>query len=382
MANTGKKKKIPWYSRLNSWLHLWLGIGSGIIVIIVAITGVMFVFCDDIIDALGGGSRYTVVTNERRLTPEELLAVFKKDNPGRTPFNIQLYKHPERSPRIASADENDHFGFSWVDPYTGRTLTTSNAYYFFYVVAHVHSGEMPFGHAGNLIVQIATWIFLIELVTGLVLWWPVKWTKATKEQAFTIKWKASFKRVNYDLHNVPGFYSLLPALLLTVTGLIIVNDTLSKTTHRLAGSEKNAYLQMRKLTPPFDSTRQFVTLSAAISNLFTENPGARQVRVSVPKDSATAFMAMVGKEIGLKAMDGKTTMINRYTGHELELPPKILKGIAVDGMIMNLHIGFWGGWFGKILTAVTGLICAALPVTGFLIWWGRRNKKKKNKRVL
>ncbi|HVI44181.1 MAG TPA: PepSY-associated TM helix domain-containing protein [Chitinophaga sp.] len=374
-TKSNKVKRKPWLSRLNSWLHLWLGISSGIIVVIVALTGTLFVFCDDIIDAMAGKSQYVQEVQTRRQSPEALLAAFSKDHPGLKPFSIQVYKDPSRTARIGAGDKAGHFSFTWIDPYTGRSLVTSGAYYFFYVVAHVHSGEMPFGHTGNLIVQIATWIFLIELITGLVLWWPARWTRAARKQRFTIKWKASFKRVNYDLHNVPGFYSLIPALMITITGLVIINDTVKRSTHQLFGSKPDAFKYMRSKAPAYDSSRQFVTMNELLNNLLQE-PSAAQVRLSIPKDSATTVFAMSGRELGLKALDGRMFMINRYTGKEMEFPENIRRGLQVDGMNMNLHIGFWAGWLGKILTAVAGLICAALPVTGFLIWWGKRNNKK------
>lgn len=374
-----RQQKKKWWSRLNSWLHLWLGLSSGIIVFIVSLTGTMFVFCDNIIDGLAGNKAlYVQEVKQKRLSPEELLVAFKRQQPERKAFYFVTYKDPKRSFKIGSAGKDKKFEFAWLDPYTGKILGSGKAYYFFYVVAHVHSGEMPFGETGSLIVQIATWIFLIELITGLVLWWPARWTRVTRQQSFGIKWKASFKRVNYDLHNVPGFYSLLPALMLTVTGLIIVNKSLNKTTHNLFDSEPNPYAGLRKLSAPLDSTRPFVPLEPVVKSLFASGENMNQVRMAIPaNDSVTSFMAMAAEEIGLKGIsgNGKMFLIDRYSGQQAQIPPAIMKGLKVDGVIMNLHIGFWGGIWGKIATFIIGLICTSLPITGFLIWLGRRNKK-------
>ena len=46
-------------------------------------------------------------------------------------------------------------------------------------------------------------------------------------------------------------------------------------------------------------------------------------------------------------------------------------------MNFDLHVGAWAGLPSKILTFFAGLICASLPVTGFVIWWGRRKKEGK-----
>ena len=61
----------------------------------------------------------------------------------------------------------------------------------------------------------------------------------------------------------------------------------------------------------------------------------------------------------------------------MEIPVKVMNGLEIDDWTMNLHIGFWAGMLGKMLTLFVGLICTALPITGFIIWYGRNNKKKK-----
>ncbi|WP_163411467.1 PepSY-associated TM helix domain-containing protein [Flavobacterium ajazii] len=371
-------QKNKW-SKLNHWLHLWLGLSSGIIVFIVSLTGVLFIFCDDIIDGLAYDSLHVQEVKEKKLTPEEILKSFKEQFPDRKASYFITYRDPERTIKLASSTKERDLQFSWIDPYTGKVLTSGKAYDFFYVIAHIHSGHIPFGDTGNLIVEISVWIFLIELITGLILWWPKKWNKSTRKQSFSIKWKATFKRLNYDLHNVPGFYNLLPALLITITGLIIVNKPLGNTTQKIFGGTTKAYSQLRDIKPEYDSTKTFAPVSPVIEKLFAKQKEAKQVKLSVAsKDSITTLYAATGKNIGLKGIEnGKTFAINRYTGQEMEIPVKIMNGLEIDDWTMNLHIGFWAGWLGKILTLLVGLICMFLPVTGFLIWYGRRNKKKK-----
>jgi uncharacterized iron-regulated membrane protein len=44
-------------------------------------------------------------------------------------------------------------------------------------------------------------------------------------------------------------------------------------------------------------------------------------------------------------------------------------------MNYDIHVGAILSLPGKILAFFASLICASLPVTGFIIWWGRRKKK-------
>ena len=40
----------------------------------------------------------------------------------------------------------------------------------------------------------------------------------------------------------------------------------------------------------------------------------------------------------------------------------------------DIHVGAILGIWGKILAFIVSLICASLPITGFLVWKGRKFK--------
>jgi uncharacterized iron-regulated membrane protein len=47
----------------------------------------------------------------------------------------------------------------------------------------------------------------------------------------------------------------------------------------------------------------------------------------------------------------------------------------------DIHVGAILGLPGKILAFIASFICGMLPVTGFIIWWGRRNKSTPAKKT-
>jgi uncharacterized iron-regulated membrane protein len=70
-------------------------------------------------------------------------------------------------------------------------------------------------------------------------------------------------------------------------------------------------------------------------------------------------------------------------------PLKVLKhqtkspGLKMNDMNYDIHVGQILGLPTKIIAFLASLICASLPITGFVIWWGKRNKKgKKAKEVV
>src|SRR3569833_917781 len=73
-----------------------------------------------------------------------------------------------------------------------------------------------------MVVGISVLIFLALMITGIILWWPKR--KSDRKRSFTIKWGSRWRRVNYDLHNVLGFYATSIAIILAISGLSIAFD--------------------------------------------------------------------------------------------------------------------------------------------------------------
>ena len=45
-------------------------------------------------------------------------------------------------------------------------------------------------------------------------------------------------------------------------------------------------------------------------------------------------------------------------------------------MTYDIHTGGIFGFGGKVIAFILSLVAASLPITGTLVWWGRRNKAK------
>lgn len=376
--NKAKKIGKSTLKKITGWLHLWLGLISGIIVFVVALTGTLFVFCDETIDAFAGTAKYVPVEKTYKLTPDEMLQQFKKLHPERDAFYFDVYRNPNRSFRIASAKGRGSFAYTYINPYNGKELKTSTSYWFFYVVAHIHS-QLLMKKAGQTIVGIATIIFFAQLIGGLILWWPKKWNSNTRTAAFKIKSGTKWRRKNYDLHNVLGFYAVIPAILLTVTGLIMAYEVLNTLTQKAFGGNPQAHELEEKYEPLYTPQLATVPYQTIVTGLFQKNATIQQVRLGIPRnDSATTYFTSVGKYIGLKSyLHGQRFLTNKYTGQKVQMPEDFVKHEVIEQVNFDLHVGYWGGFFGKIFTFIVGLICTSLPVTGIIIWWGRKFKKKK-----
>ena len=70
---------------------------------------------------------------------------------------------------------------------------------------------------------------------------------------------------------------------------------------------------------------------------------------------------------------------DQYTGTSLDtlLLDDMPSGERLNMLGYPIHVGSIMGLPGKITAFFTSLICASLPITGFLIWWGRRRKSER-----
>jgi len=372
-----KKGATSRFGKFIAWIHLWPSLISAVILIIICLTGTIIVYSDEIIDFANKDALYVPEVKKEKLPVTELMQKFKAAFPHRSsPGYMVMYRNPERSVKLNSYDKEKGLRFVYMDPYTGEVLKDDGTVNFFFVTAHLHS-SLLLHKTGEWIIDIASIIFLIELITGLVLWWPRKWTKTTREQSFKIKWKARFKRLNYDLHNVVGFYSVAIVLVLTVTGLIIAFKPLASFTISSFGGDPSE--KWEETLPEFKPDSKPYELNLAVDRYFAKHPWAEAAQVYSSKmDSAGYFMFTLAKRVGLKSREGNyPVFIDRFSGAEIDVPNPVFLHEKIENSYWTLHMGTWLGWFGKLITFTGGLISTTLPITGFYIWWGRRKKKKK-----
>lgn len=377
-------------------VHLWLGLASGLVVLIVSLTGCLFVFQKEVSEFLYRDA-YFVRPVAGPVLPVSVLQQRAQHvlGAGLPVDNIITYRQPDRAWEFMAYRYNDsaityfgavdYFQSVLIDPYTG-VVTGTRDYKrdFFVIVKYIHWSLLLNTRYGQPIVGWSTLVFALLLITGLVLWWPGKWTKAYKDRSFRIKWRAGFKRVNYDLHNVPGFYSLLPALVLALTGMVFSFKWFSTAVYVAASGTTAAPPQadVRSVKPVVTVMDTVCAtgvtegpLDRAFRSALLQLPDARRIGIT-PAFGPQGTIAMYGFR-GKETYYGFDALqFDQYTGKLLYRRNDVSKnrGERLIEMNYDIHVGAIGGLAGKIIAFIVSLICASLPVTGFLVWWGKRKK--------
>src|ERR1700761_8072131 len=230
------------------FIHRWLGFITGLVVFIVSITGCIFCFQDEIQDALHS-YRKVEIQNKPYLSPFLLKQIALKQHPGAA-VNYIYYYGKDRPAAVLVNHPKQGFIDVFLNPYTGKiTHTESPQNNFFTVIEYIHLYLLLPPKIGTLVVGISVIIFVLIMITGIIMWWPKR--KSDRKRSFTIKWNGRWRRVNYDLHNVLGFYATGITIVLAITGLSIAFDWVTNGIYKMANIGGNYATE--KMAPKSDS---------------------------------------------------------------------------------------------------------------------------------
>ncbi|WPP50406.1 PepSY-associated TM helix domain-containing protein [Catalinimonas niigatensis] len=365
-------------------IHLWLGFASGLVVFIVAITGCLIAFEDEIKSVTRSFRNIEVLSAEQAmLPPTQLSAIAKAALETSDEPKGFVYNEDDKTTSVWFwGFEPEHFYTVHVNPYTGKVIEITNEEIdFFHLMIHGHYYLWLPPNIGQPIVAYGTLIFAIMLLSGLVLWWPKN--KKARKQRFTIRWDAKWRRLNYDLHNVMGFYMLSVGLVLALTGMIMGLQWFANTVHFTAGGDGNGEYIM-----PFSDTTAVQPNEAGIDQLWTrlvqQKPTDGILYISVPQTDADSYYTYINHDaesyhkVDYKHYDRYTLKPLAATGpyegkyEDADLADTVLR------MNYDIHRGAILGLTGKIIAFIASLIIASMPVSGVMIWWGRQKKSKKS----
>ena len=361
-------------------LHLWLGLSSGIIVFIIAITGCLYAFQVEIQNIT---QEYRFVTEQQSpfLPPSQLLKIAQKQLPDKTIHAIKYNGKTDAAEAIFFHYEPTYYYTTYLNPYSGKVLkTVDNESGFFHFILDGHYYLWLPEKIGQVVVGTATLIFLFLIISGFILWFPKN--KNAVKQRLWFKWKngMKWKRKNYDLHNITGFYVLIIAILFAVTGLVWGFQWFASSYYKVLGGEKSLIYE-EPVSKPFKEQKNTSRepLDAIWYKMAVEYPKAQSIEIHPPEtdSSSIAVNANFDKEtyskIDYRYFDQyslKEINVDHLWGRNKE------DKIADSLMKMNydIHTGGIFGLAGKVFAFLISLLIASLPITGFYIWWGRKNK--------
>lgn len=206
-----------WLRRALFQVHLWTGIGVGLYVFMICITGSALVYRNELFRA-ATPAPVIQSTAGGRLTDDQLRAAAVGVYPGYAVTSISRPRNPNRAVdlRLARNGTEKHRLF---DPYTGKDLGDAVPRAFLLVTGllDLHDNLLA-GSTGRAVNGIGAIFLLVLCLSGAVIWWPGigKWRRSLWPE-----WKANWRRLNWGLHSAFGFWFFFIVLLWGITGIYL-----------------------------------------------------------------------------------------------------------------------------------------------------------------
>lgn len=369
------------FKKFTFQLHKILGLATGIVVFIVAITGCCWAFKEEI-ESLYNDYKKVTPQDQPILTPNKARELAEAHFPNNTVHGTIFKKADDAIEVIFYDAEPEFYQSVFLNPYSGEIIQVDNHLTGFF--AFVLKGHMRLWlpkEIGEQVVGVSVLLFILIIISGFILWLPKKRKNLKQRLKFDWKKTTRWKRKNFDLHTVVGFYICSFALILAFTGSMISYNWLKYVVYKSTGGEKEA----RFIIPENKgeaTTKDVVPMDFLIVKLLKESPEAESYELHYPKTKEESIYVEVSNSEGI-FYDSDFRFFDQNTLEELETSSIYGKyknakiADKIQRMNYDIHIGAIGGIAGKIIAFIISLLTATLPVTGILLWYGRNYKKKK-----
>jgi uncharacterized iron-regulated membrane protein len=347
-------------------LHLYLGLAAMIPLIILSLTGTLLVFEDEI-DRLLNPRLWYVTPQAERLSYQTLYEQVSAAFPDMQIASVLLPLAEHLACVFFAEDERRIH----LDPYRGTILGERGGRPTIMEVIHTLHVSFFVGEVGSYMAGISALILVALVGTGLYLWWP---RGRRKQRSFLVRWQASWRRTNYDVHRASGFYASLVLIVIALTGAVFTfSDVATPVVHWLTSSSPPNWHP--EVTPLADVPYISVDVALAVSGRHV--PNSTPTTVVFPPTPASPFR-VTRRVPGQPVVTGRTYIfIHPYTGDVIqEISPRTAP-LGTQLLMWNLpvHIGVFGGMVTRLLWLLASLFPTGLAITGVLIWWKPRRRR-------
>ena len=221
MADTGNWRRQPqgtWLRKALFQVHLWTGLGVGLYVVVISLTGSVLVYRSELRQRFDPQPRPVSVVGSR-LSPDALIAATRQVFPE---AEIEVWTEPD-DPALAVTmsveDRGSGRDLLLFDPYTGAYLGNSLpvGWRLTTWTLDLHDNLLG-GDTGRTVNGVGALLLAVLSLTGLVIWWPGidGWRRA-----LVVDWRANWRRVNWSVHSAFGFWTMLFIFMWAFTGIYL-----------------------------------------------------------------------------------------------------------------------------------------------------------------
>jgi len=208
-----------WLRKATFQLHLWSGIGLGLYVLVVSVTGSIVVYSNELYRA-ATRVPIAVAPSGQRLTDDELKAAAARVYPGYTIVTMNRGQNPDQAVTF-SLDSHAGRKNRLFNPYTGEDLGDSVPPGIRLVsrLLELHD-DLLAGSTGRKVNGFGALLLIVLALTGIVVWWP---GIQTWRRSLIVHRNVGWRRFTWDLHSMIGFWTLGFIVLFGLSGAYLGN---------------------------------------------------------------------------------------------------------------------------------------------------------------
>lgn len=353
-------------------IHRYIGIVVGLFIAIIAFTGSILVFAEEI-NAFYYPQIHQIVPQTQSLSLQTIADIISQNYPEERLHYIKIAFSPQDAYKVVTK-ANEVRKSIYINPYSGELLASIDNNNFLKIIQQIHTNFLA-GDFGEFFVGICGILLIVRAINGLTLW--SGWKRLSS--GFTIRFKARNKHlVNYDFHQLVGVISVIFLIFAGITGTMMV----FKKPIATLGYTVSGISQPTKVLSTPQNTNNKLTLDDFLKQANLALPDGRAT-IIIPPSTKKAPVIVRKRLAGDLNRNGKSYIyLDQYSGEILKVK-NILNSPWIDkllAMLYPLHIGSYGNGILRFIYLIMGLVPAILFVTGLFIFWnktyGARFRKK------
>ncbi|MHC4052170.1 PepSY-associated TM helix domain-containing protein [Bradyrhizobium sp. 25ACV] len=364
-------------------VHSIAGLVLALLVSLIALTGAIMSFEDEIVDHLNAGIMQVAPRQAPALMPDALVAQLKASQDLGKVAAVTLSSDPSAAihVRFARDDRGDRPTSFYVDPYDASVLGSPRGEAFFATVRRLHRWLLLPGDGkgwGRPITGTVALGLIVMLVSGLVLRWPRR--AGSLKMWLKPNLGLGGRALHRSLHTVIGTWVLPVYLTMTLTGLYFSFEWYKDgVTWLLARPHVTAAKMPAKLpraanskpAPPIGFDQAWMTFQREEGDRFS------RALLTLPAQGTTLRIRSWGKasllettrdEFRLDAVTGQLVSAERFADKTF--------GEKIIAAIYDIHRGEILGWPGKLAFMMAALLMPLFAVTGILLYLSRRKLRR------
>lgn len=339
--------------------HSILGLITGVLLLVISLSGSIMVFSQEIDDQLNP-ALLKVAVGDKKASLDSIYSNARSIFPDKYIRFRNLPQAPDHAIEL-SIEQKDEWIFAYFDPYTGDYLGSRNARtYFLGWLLGLHYSLLA-GKFGELIVALSGIALILSVITGGYVY------RKQLLKVLSFKVRVSFKkrqRTFSSLHRVIGVWSLLFNLVFAITGFWMLRYTLLPETYReekvITKAAYDTPLSLDSLKTTIEKDKNFTVTSVFFPHkkkdpIIIYGSVINQSAIYTEYVNSIKFDGTTGKELS-------RSIINDQSAWD-----------KWDMMVFSLHAGLYGNFLVKILYCIAGMSPALLSISGFFLWIKKKN---------